>query len=272
LGVDATVEPNRQQMASFCARALSIMTCMDLSHLDKKYFIDQDVYNCPYCKRNNVPYALSFHIEFDWTDTKPCHAYFVVCKSCEKESLHLAWEDIRYEGGSGRRSDYFQPGLDIDSKLFYHRPTSSFILDNRIPREVRDLFFEAEQCRQANHLVGASACIRKSIYALLAHEDVLVPNEKTGHTDYASSIAALKTRHTAIDSGYFDALSGIQELTSNLLHEDSWEAWDSPKLQVLSALLKEVLTEIYVIPEERKKALGVVSRFKAAFSQDKPSS
>ncbi len=27
----------------------------DLSHLDDKYFIDEYVFNCPYCNRNNVP-------------------------------------------------------------------------------------------------------------------------------------------------------------------------------------------------------------------------
>jgi len=31
---------------------------MDLSHLDKKYFIDPHIYNCPFCKRNNVSYSL----------------------------------------------------------------------------------------------------------------------------------------------------------------------------------------------------------------------
>ena len=43
---------------------------VDLSKLDKKYFINNKVYNCPYCRRNNVKYSLNGVFEFNWTDDK----------------------------------------------------------------------------------------------------------------------------------------------------------------------------------------------------------
>ena len=44
----------------------------DQSHLDRKYFIDPYVFNCPFCKRNNVSYSLAARIPFDWSNSKKC--------------------------------------------------------------------------------------------------------------------------------------------------------------------------------------------------------
>ncbi|MCK5768175.1 MAG: hypothetical protein KAH35_07380 [Candidatus Atribacteria bacterium] len=68
---------------------------MDDSYLDSKYFIDEYVYNCPFCNRRNVSYFVSnVRNEFDWTPEKKCYVYFVVCDSCGKESMHLSFEKI----------------------------------------------------------------------------------------------------------------------------------------------------------------------------------
>ena len=141
---------------------------MDLSHLDKKYFIDPFKYNCPFCKRNHVSYFLEAAGHFNWSENKICYVYLVQCASCEKSSLHFSFEKFIKEGSFNKI--YFANDIDIDSKLFFSQPSSSFVLDNRIPKKIRDLIFESEKCRQANFLVGSSACIRKAIYELLEHE------------------------------------------------------------------------------------------------------
>jgi len=38
----------------------------DFSYLDKKYFIDPYVYNCPFCNRRNVYYSITHTYEFNW--------------------------------------------------------------------------------------------------------------------------------------------------------------------------------------------------------------
>ena len=139
---------------------------MDLSSLDKKYFIDTYKYNCPFCKRNHVSYSLDKTIEFDWSEEKKCYVYFIECKSCGNTSLHFSYNDIRSHNVYGR----FQEEIDIDSELFFSQPSSFFALDERMPRQIRELIFEAEKSRQANLLVGASACLRKAIYELLVYE------------------------------------------------------------------------------------------------------
>jgi transcription elongation factor Elf1 len=244
---------------------------MDLSHLDKKYFIDAHIYNCPFCKRNNVSYSMTDHFSFDWGENKTCHGYIVQCGSngCGKTSMHLSFQDIRkYSRGAGYYS-IFADGIDIDAALFFSQPTSYFVLDNRIPEKVRELIYEAENSRKSNYLVGASACLRKAIYELLGHEKTIVKNQKTGYADYQESMKALKAKFPSVAPELFDALGHIQEMASDNVHEGSWEAWDSPKLRFIIELAKATLHEIYVVPEERKERLGVLSQMKAVFSNSK---
>ncbi len=241
---------------------------MDLSHLDKKYFIDRYVYNCPFCKRGNVSYEFAREFEFDWDNKKKCYGYLIQCKSqgCGKVSMHLSFQKLRSSSWPRRFIN-----TDIDNLIFYSRPTSFFTLDERIPRKIRDLLFESEQSQQANLLVGASGCLRKAIYELIEHEKAIVRNEKTGHADYQKSIKTLKEKFPNVAPELFDVLSNIQEMTSDPLHEGSWEAWDSSKLTFLIELAKATLDEMYVIPDERKKRLGILGQLKGTFEGDKKS-
>lgn len=240
---------------------------MDLSHLDKKYFIDPHIYNCPFCKRNNVSYSLIDTFSFHWGEYKTCYGYIVRCDSdgCEKTSMHLSFQELR----RSKHSDQFMDGLDIDATLFFSQPTSYFVLDSRIPEKVRELIYEAENSRKSNYLVGASACLRKAIYELLEHEKSIVKNPKTGYADYQASIKSLKEKFNSVASELFDALGHTQEMVSDNVHEGSWEAWDSPKLRFIIELTKATLHEMYVVPEERKERLGLLGQMKSAFSNSK---
>ena len=247
---------------------------MDLSHLDKKYFIDAHIYNCPFCKRNNVSYEMKGHFVFDWSNDKRCFAYLIKCESdgCEKISMHLSFKELResyIEYGHTLFNNRFKNGLDIDTELFFSQPTSYFVLDKNIPEKVRELIHEAEKSRTSNLMVGASACLRKAIYELLEHEKTIVKNEKTGWADYQESMKTLKTKFSTVAPELFEALEHIQEMTSNNVHEGSWEAWDSAKLRMLIELAKATLHEMYVVPAERKERLGVLSQMKSVFSGSK---
>lgn len=245
---------------------------MDHSHLDKKYFIDPHIYNCPFCKRNNVSYSLINTEQFDWTDTKKCAAHFVRCNSCQNVSLHFTFIEILAKDQYNRITGGFAKDIDIDSKLFFSQPSSFFVLDDRIPREIRELMFESEKARQANLLVGASACLRKAIYELLVYAKAIIKNVKNEHVDYQESIKKLKTKFPNVAPELFDGLCDIQEMASNFVHEGSWKAWDSSKLRVLIELTKATLHEMYVVPEERKDRLGVLNQIKSVFSNSKNSS
>lgn len=213
----------------------------DMSYLDEKYFLDPDVYNCPYCNRRNVAYKIVNHLVFDWSKEKPCHIWIVKCESCSNKSMHLSYEDISWPHGYTT----FESGIEIDSEIFYSVPTSFFVIDSRIPSVIRELITEAEGSIKMNYLTGASACTRKAIYELTI-------KEKAEGEDYEQRIKFLKGKYPQIDSTLFDILCHIKDMTSDKIHEQSWGKWDTKHLTLFLETLKAVLHEIYVLPEEKK--------------------
>ena len=215
----------------------------DESYLDRKYFIDRYVYNCPFCNRNNVVYELLLGEGFDWSKEKKCYIYFVQCSYCKLVSMHLSYEKIGSFHSFAHPSFWsFNEDVDLDSKIFYSVPTSFFVIDNRIPSIIRELITEAEGCLKMNFMTGASACMRKAIYELLVLENV-----EGEH--YEDRIKALKEKYPASDPELFDILGHIQQMTSDKIHEQSWEEWDSNNLRLIIETLRTVLYDIYVTPQ-----------------------
>lgn len=232
----------------------------DHSYLDKKYFIDSSVYNCPFCNRRNVMYGLEYYWEFDWSDKKKCYVYFVSCSSCDKTSMHLSFDMIHQLKPYGGKIE-FQKDIDIDSHIFYSTPTSFFVLDKRIPRILRELISEAEGCLKMNFLTGASACMRKAIYELIIIEEAEGP-------DYEHKIKFLKSKYPNSDPLLFDTLAHIQDMTSDKIHEQSWSEWNSNKLKRIIETLKTVLHDIYVLPKVKQERSKYIQQLHEKVSKD----
>jgi len=230
---------------------------VDLSELDLRYFVDAETYNCPFCNRRNVVYVLLRGLSFDWSETKQCHVYFVRCSSCNKTSMHLSYDELSNES----RYDFkFKKDVDLDANIFYSVPTSFFVMDARIPEAIRELVTEAEGSLKMNFLTGASACMRKAIYELLVVERI-------SGTDYETRIKALKEKYPSIDAELFDVLGHIQNMTSDKVHEQSWDKWDSRNLRLIIDTLKAVLRDIYVEPDERKQRTQRIARLREEISK-----
>jgi len=223
---------------------------MDNSNLDAKYFIDKYVYNCPFCNRRNVSYFLNnAHNKFDWTPEKKCYVYFVVCDSCGKESMHLSFEKIPLSVtnfNTGKLRFNIDGGEELDNKFFYSVPTSFFSLDKRIPKTLRELITEAEGCLKSNFLTGASVCARKIVYELATLQ-------KAEGSNYDERIKSLKKIRSDIEEDYFDTLLTIQQITSDKVHEQSYDGWQAKHLRLILSTLVELLNIMYVIPEIRKE-------------------
>jgi len=156
----------------------------------------------------------------------------------------------------------FKGDIDIDSHIFYSVPTSFFILDQRMPRIIRELISEAEGCLKMNHLTGASACMRKAIYELLI-------KEKAKGNDYESRIKSLKDKYSDVDPSYFDILTHIQDMTSDKIHEQSWDKWDADNLKLIIETLKSILHDIYVLPEEKAERSKKIRQMREMLVKDK---
>ena len=235
----------------------------DQSHLDSRYFVDDRVYNCPFCNRRHVAYHICDSSRFEWSEGKCCTAFFVKCESCNNRSMHLTFEVLPYSfyGTVGQErifrfdnEDGVDMGLLLDNSFFYSVPTSFFVLDERVPRELRELLTEAEGCLKSNFLTGASACTRKIVYEL----GVLSGAEGERYED---RIKSLKGIHNEVDGAFFDTMLTIQQLTSSKVHESAYDGWEAKHLRVIVASLREVLHEIYVVPalraDRRKEVLAL---------------
>ena len=243
----------------------------DQSSLDKKYFIDEKVYNCPFCKRNNVMFNFRWKWEFNWDNVKICYYFKTECSSCEKESLHLTYNNIFWDYCiSLTKVNKFNWNADnnIDELCFYHQPSSFFTIDNRIHKKIRDLMSEADWCLKMSYLVWAYACLRKAIYELIALESV-ESVRSNWYIDYTDSIKKLKWKFSFVEWELFDAMWWIQELISDNIHEKSWDKRDSWMITNILSLLKEILNEMYIIPADRTERMKLIPLLKDQKEKDK---
>lgn len=231
----------------------------DQSYLERKYFIDGKVYNCPFCNIRNVAYKVVHSFTFDWSNNKECHGILVKCASCEKKSIHFSYEDLGLWHG---QIWVWEDIEDIDSVIFYSRPTSFFVMDSRIPRIIRELIAEAEGCLKMNFLTGASACMRKAIYELLF-------KEKAQGADYETKIKSLKQKFPSADDTSIDILAHIQDMTSDKIHEQSWDKWDAQYLKLIIEALKTILHDIYVIPQQKAERSKQIQQMRESLIKDK---
>ena len=229
----------------------------DQSFLDNRYFVDESVYNCPFCNRRHVSYSIYRISVFDWTENKECFVYFICCHSCKKRSMHLSYTEIPVNYPSRRASSgvFNLYGIEgnLDDLFFYSVPTSLFVLDSRVPLILRELLTEAEGSLKSNFLTGASACARKIVYELAVEKGA-------DSGTYEEQIKSLKKKHPDVDEGYFDTLLTIQQATSSKVHENAYDGWEASHLRLILASLREVLHELYVEPELRKDRRKANSR------------
>jgi hypothetical protein len=115
------------------------------------------------------------------------------------------------------------------------------------------LISESEGCLKMNFLTGASACIRKAIYELLILE-------KVDADSYEEKIKALKKKYVNSDPNLFDIMSHIQQMTSDKIHEQSWDKWDSKYLTLIIETLKTILYDIYVVPQIKKERSNFIQQ------------
>ncbi|MBP5534952.1 MAG: hypothetical protein J6Y03_05580 [Alphaproteobacteria bacterium] len=263
------------------------------SELNSKYFIDNKAFNCPFCGLRNTTYTILAILKYDLNKNKSAKVIFVRCNRCGKVSIHFASCDIQtswgkdalgvIKGFSGSsvwintlnnidflnsKNDDSEFDIDIDSKIYHSIPSSSFTMDERIPRNLRDLFDEAQECKKANLKTGASACLRKLVYTLLSdqlnkkHKKTKQSIKDLGYEHYSDCIKALKEYHPNL-SVFIAPLEGITGITSDQVHEDSWAEISSQDLGICLEAMRDLLNQIYVQPailKERENKIREMSK------------
>jgi transcription elongation factor Elf1 len=104
----------------------------DQSHLDDKYFIDDKIYNCPFCNRRHVSYAMKSVYAFDWTSSKKCYCFLAECFSCNNVSMHLSFTNIDvYRAGSTTSYLRFNVAQNPDLDQLFFLSSSHFVFRPR---------------------------------------------------------------------------------------------------------------------------------------------
>lgn len=257
---------------------------LDLSYKDKLYFVDESVFNCPFCKRRNISYSITDSFNFNWSLEKKCYGYIVECSDCGNESLHLSFYNL-----ATKHNGFFSPAAEkvsvpmpgggtfpsqrilknpdntpmaIDDAIFHKQPTSYFTIDSRIPEAIRKPLNEADNCRNNNFLTGGSACLRKAIFELLKVQNIPKKDTKGKLLDYDERIKLFKQKLPTEDVEYCDILSIIKGVTSDELHEDSFPDFDNPTLRLLIETTKVILHSIYIEPDEKKRARDEIGKLR----------
>jgi len=163
--------------------------------------------------------------------------------------MHLSFQTLLKQNVHG--AQVLNEALVFDDLFFYSVPTSFFTVDARVPRILRELISEAEGCLKMNYLTGASACTRKAIYELLVLQ-------KAEGDNYNERISILQAKFPNVDAELFELLKHIKDMTSEKVHEQSWDRWDSAHLKLFLETLKSILYEIYVIPSERSNRTAAI--------------
>src|SRR3989344_2996275 len=261
---------------------------MDPKEFENRYFIDAHRFNCAFCHVRSIGFIVIKRVSFDWLKDKNANAYFVKCLGCQKVSIHLSYSIFNYiesnpenafirppmqrgndngfpvtrylspKGEIKVDDDFYNNGDILDEYFFYHHPSSPFFVDPEVPPEIRSLIDEADGCRNQNFLIGASGVLRKAIYEFLL-------DQKVGGANYEEKIKGLKEKYPKAQEEIFDALVGIQDLTSNALHEDelgNWEPWKSKDFHYVMQVVKAAMYEVYTSPKRSKDWLNKINAIK----------
>lgn len=272
------------------------MSKHDQSHKDMKYFINDKVYNCPFCNRRNVSYYVTDHGSFNSSNNKTVYFYVVTCTDDDcKDSFHLSAHNIalvhshhrsyrfHFSPEHGRPTanieDEYEDILDKDGKpiselddlFYYNEPSSFFTIDERVPATIRKPLSESYNSLKNNLITGSSAGLRKAIYKLLQHEGIPDTNDAGDFHSHDNRIELLKQKYSQIDSELLDELKAIHILTSQELHENDWEDFDGPTIRFLIEVIKEVLQHLYILPDETEKRRLELSSLKSKAKPKKSS-
>lgn len=261
---------------------------MNNSDLNNKYFIDNKAFNCPFCGLRNTEYTILAILEHDLSTTKKGKIIFTVCNRCRKVSVHFAPYDISTSGWKAEKFGIYKMGLnsgtldasydisfhnskndaspfdvDLDSKIYHSIPSSFFTMDERIPKKMRQLVDEAQECKKANLKTGASACLRKLIYTLLSDQlnkkagKENVSLKDLGYEHYSDCIKDFKECYPHL-TVFIEPLEDITGITSDQVHENSWDEISSKDIEICLVSIKDLLDELYVQPailKERREAI-----------------
>ena len=259
---------------------------------DDKYFISDKQYNCPYCGTGAVRYRVVGEEDFDFSNELSVRCIRIQCQepNCEKVSLHMTKYDVSsfdsdgslflpkktvVNKDTGEETEENWDTDEIDELFFYNQPNSTFVIDTRIPKKIREALDEANTSHKMGLSIGSSAALRKAIFELLAFfkvpktEEPNKPEDKPKNIRYHDRLDLLKEiitkSYPSVDPTLLEDIKKIYSLSSQPLHErlsseTEWIDFTPSQFLFLLEVVHSLLIQIFIIPSENKERKGKLSR------------
>lgn len=269
---------------------------MNPEEFESKYFIDPKRYNCPFCNVRSVKYEITQMVTFSYDKEQMAYVYFVECENCHNVSYHLSKSrfyntsfnsppskivQIPHSGSVEitlgpnaeriEKEDYHNGKVALDDYFYYHYPYSPFSVYPEVPKIIKGLIEEAYGCKKQNFYIGASGALRKAIYEFLNEQKIpkLIEGEdgKKVSINYEDRIKLLKEKYPKAEEEVFDALAGIQSITSVALHEDefgNWEPWKPKQFDYVLQVVQAAMYEVYAARKRSQNMLEKVNEMRQA--------
>lgn len=258
---------------------------------DDKYFINTRQYNCPYCETGAVRYKVVDYNDFDWSNESRRRCIRIQCQEpfCKKISLHMTKHKVSYwkhdmslelptkivvDEITGTETEEDWEKDKIDELFFYHQPNSTFVIDSRIPKKIREALDEANTAHKMGLSIGSSAALRMAIFELLAKFEIPKikesenPEEEPQKLPYYDRLDFLKEKlkelHPNVDLALLDDVKKIYSLSSQPLHErlpseNDWVDFTPSQFLFLLEVVHTLLIQIFIIPSENENRKGKLS-------------
>jgi hypothetical protein len=214
-------------------------------------FVKYGVFNCIHCGTQSVSYNKCsdgrLYLQ-NGPDEKVAKDYIILkCRKCDCHTFVIFNKHDSYE-------NYIEGNVDLlneEIELLYPKVYRNYI-PKQIPVELTSLIEEAERCFDVKSYNGAFSCIRKAVHVFLKLEGA-----ETGR--YDDRIKQLKEEykyHPHMDD-YLTLFKQIHSITSDQLHESSYNGLNIESIDDYISILLECFDEVYVrkaiLQEKRKK-------------------
>ncbi len=191
-------------------------------------------------------------------------------------SMKIPYIKVTNEETGKEESVRWDKANEMDDLFFYHHPNSTFTIDDRIPKKIREALDQANTAHKMGLSIGASAALRKAIFEILSApefdipkvEDPTVEGSEPRWLTYQERLEMLKEKvkrlYPSVELGLVDDITKVYSLSSQPLHERSidegeWEDFTSAQFIFLLEVVHNLLIQIYIIPSENQDRKGKLS-------------
>ena len=203
-------------------------------------------------------YTDGWHTRLLYEDKYFLRRIYVISRQCRfcKQLFHEIY--MRHENREqyDEKKELIEGSGEPTMELLASYPTSKTKFESKkVPKNIRELFNEAERCRSVGALTGVSACLRKTVYAICDEK------KPTGE-DYREKITNLPVSGDV----YKDLLRQVKFLGDNMTKANGSD-YTEEQIDKALTVLPLVIDKLYEQDEKIDEAQKILAKVKTQSGQ-----